>query len=48
MGIQVSLHVEIRLFVFPYIVVHQGDGHNEWNVALSILLDDLEDLLLFI
>ena len=48
MGIEIGLHTEIRLFVFPYIVVHQRDRHNERNVALLILLDDLEDLLLFI
>ncbi len=48
MGIEVGLHAQIGLSVFPYIVVHQRDGYNEWDVALSILLDDLEDLLLFI
>jgi hypothetical protein len=46
--IEVGLHAQIWLFVFPYIVVHQRNGHNEGDIALVILLDDLQDLLLFI
>ena len=46
--IEVGLQAEIGLFIFPDIVVHQCDGNNERHVAGPILLDDLEDLLLFI
>jgi hypothetical protein len=46
MGIQIVLLGEIRLIIEPYVVIDEGDGHNEGDVPLAIIIDDLQQLLL--
>ena len=45
MGMQIILLGKIRLIIEPYVVIDEGDGHNEGDVPLAIISDDLQQLL---
>ena len=48
MGIQVDLCVQIRLIVFTHIMVEQGNGNDEGNQAVTIILYFLKNFRFFI
>lgn len=45
---QVGLLLEVGLVVFAYIMIEQGDGHNQREVALMKIFDDFQQFLLFV
>ena len=47
-GVQVSLIRQIRLMVLAHEMVHQGDGNDQWQNALTVIADQFQQLLLFI
>ena len=48
MGIQIVLLFQVGLVVFAHIVLNQGNGHNERDIALAIEIDCLQQFLFFI
>ena len=48
MGPKVCLLPQIGLTVFPHIMIHQGDRHDQRNMALSVIVQYLKHFLLFV
>lgn len=44
-GVQIVLLLEVRLIIEAYVVIDEGDGHDEGNMPLAIVVDDLQQLL---
>jgi len=47
-GVQIILLFQIRLIVFPHVVIDKRDGDYKGNVALRVLADNLQHLFFFI
>ena len=46
-GMQVVLSRQVLLLVFADIMIEQGDRHAQRHRAISVLIDNFEQLLLF-
>ena len=45
MGVKIVLLLKVRLINKAFKVIDEGKGHNEGNLPLAIVFDDLEQLL---
>ena len=48
MRVKVDLLLQVGLVVFAHIVADQSKGHDKWDIALSVLIECLQQFLLFI
>ncbi len=48
MRVQVVLLFQVGLVIFSHIVVDQGDGHDQGQVAPPVMLNNIEQFLLFV
>ena len=44
-GVQIVLLLEVRLIKEAYVLIDEGDGHDETNMALAVVTDNLQQLL---
>ena len=46
--VQIKLLLQIRLLIFPHIVINQGNRHDQGQLTPAVSVDDFQQLLLFV